>query len=108
MYVKDEKVCALLNKYENRMIVIDNKCIFYRIYDATPDSKYLFQEPIFKASERIREEFNEEIRKKKPHLFLLPRGRKMPKYIDVKYLQDNYRSMECLSGILFVRIPENE
>ena len=107
MYVKDEKVCALLNQYGNKLIVIDNACIFYRIYDATPDSKYLYQEPIFKSSEKMREEFEEEIRRKKPHLFLLPPGRKMPQYYDVEYLQDNYRSMECMSGTLFVRNEED-
>ena len=106
-FKKDEKVCALLNQYNNRMIVIGNYCIYYLIYNATPDSRFLFQYPICGISKRIREQFKEEILQKKPQLFLLPRGEVISDYYH-GFLSDNYRPLECLNGTLFVRVLENE
>ena len=104
-YFKDEKVCALLNNHENRIIVIGNTCAYYRLYGATPDSIFLYQTPICDISNRLHEQFAEEIQKKKPHLFLLPSNHTIPKYYE-NFLQNGYRQEECLNGTLFIRIMD--
>lgn len=106
-YPKDERICDYLKQHDGKMVVIGNVCSYYRMYDARPDSRYLYQDPIAKISSKIREDFLNELAEKKPPLLFRPRRVVIPEYL--KETLKNYRAVECLNGTtLYVYdVPED-
>ena len=100
---KDTVLCDYLNKNDRRLLIIGNVCFLYRLYEAKPDCRYLFQRPIAEIFPDIWETVFEEVRNKKTPLILIPKkhNAKIPDYF-LAFLQDNYKQMDCLQGILFV------
>lgn len=100
---KDATFCDLLNKYDRRLLVIGNDCFIYRLYNAKPDCKYLYQCPIDLAAPFIWENLLEEIRNKKTPLILFMEKyqKRVPDYF-LAFLQEIYRPVDCLQGTLFV------
>ena len=100
---KDANLCELLNKNEKRLLVIGNVCFLYRLYEAKPDCKYLYQNPIAEITPIIWEKLLEEIQTKKTPLILVPEQYwvKIPDYF-LTFMQENYRQIDCLQGALFV------
>ena len=102
---KDANVIELLNKNDRRLLVIGNVCFLYRLYEARPDCKYLYQDPIDETTPIIWEKLFEEVQSKKTPLILLPEQyryrKKIPDFF-MAYMQENYRIIDSLQGILFV------
>ena len=101
----DENVAGLLKQHDGRLLVIGNYCYFYRLYDATPDGRYLFQFPIADVSPEIGEQFVEELKRKKTPLLLLPGNFTVPEYLR-PVLREEYREMPCTHGTLYLRGKE--
>jgi hypothetical protein len=83
--------------------VIGNDCFIYRLYNAKPDCKYLYQCPIDLAAPFIWENLLEEVRNKKTPLILFMEKyqKRVPDYF-LAFLQEIYRPVDCLQGTLFV------
>ena len=112
---KDEALVRLLENNGNRLVVLGNKCFYYRLYDAVPDNRFLYQIPIANVSSEIWDSFFNDIHGKKTPLILIPLHDTVFDWSDYskcvpekyrKYLSEHYSQTECLHGILFVRDSE--